>query len=135
VTDYLDLDDLLAAADAAGGGQAQVRDVGLLEAALARPRASVYGEDAYPGPDAKAAALLHSLVTSHPLVDGNKRLGWVAVRLFYLLNDADLAAPGDAAFELVVGIADGSVDRVASIAATLASWRSNREPRPQEKTS
>jgi death on curing protein len=127
VTDHLDLDDLLAAADAAVGGRAQVRDVGLLEAALARPRASVYGDDAYPGLDDKAAALLHSLVTSHPLVDGNKRFGWVAVRLFYLLNDADIDAPPDAAFELVVGIADATIDDVPTIAGRLAGWR--RSPR------
>ncbi len=123
MTDHLDLDDLLAAADSAVGGRAQVRDLGLLEAALARPRASVYGADAYPSLDEKAAALLHSLVTSHPLVDGNKRLGWVAVRLFYLLNDADIDAPVDDAFELVVGIADGSIDDVPTIARRLSGWR------------
>jgi death-on-curing protein len=123
VIDYLDLDDALAAADAAVGGRAQVRDLGLLESALARPRATVYGDDAYRTLDDKAAALLHSLVTSHPLVDGNKRLGWVAVRLFYQLNDADLDAPIDEAFELVVAIAAGRIDDVPSIAHRLATWR------------
>lgn len=123
MTDHLDLDDLLAAADSAVGGRAQVRDLGLLETALARPRASVYGADAYPSLDEKAAALLHSLVTSHPLVDGNKRLGWVAVRLFYLLNDADIDAPVDEAFALVVGIADSTIDDVPTIARRLSGWR------------
>jgi death-on-curing protein len=123
VIDYLDLDDALAAADAAVGGRAQVRDLGLLESALARPRATVYGDDAYRTLDDKAAALLHSLVTSHPLVDGNERLGWVAVRLFYQLNDADLDAPIDEAFELVVAIAAGRIDDVPSIAYRLATWR------------
>lgn len=123
MTDYLGLEDLLAAADAATDGQATVRDLGLLEAALARPRASAYGEDAYRSLDAKAAALLHSLVTSHPLVDGNKRLGWVAVRLFYLLNDTDIDAPVDEAFELVVAIAAGHLDDVSAIATRLGSWR------------
>ena len=121
--DYLDLDDALAAADAAVGGRAQVRDIGLLESALARPRASVYGDDAYRTLDDKAAALLHSLVTSHPLVDGNNRLGWVAVRLFYQLNDADLEAPIDDAFELVVDVAAGRVGDVPSIGRRLAVWR------------
>ena len=121
--DYLDLDDALAAADAAVGGRAQVRDLGLLESALARPRATVYGDDAYRTLDDKAAALLHSLVTSHPLVDGNKRLGWVAVRLFYQLNDGDLEAPIDDAFELVVDVAAGRVDDVPSIGRRLAVWR------------
>jgi death-on-curing protein len=123
VIDYLDLDDALAAADAAVGGRAQVRDLGLLESALARPRATVYGDDAYRTLDDKAAALLQSLVTSHPLVDGNKRLGWVAVRLFYQLNDADLEAPIDDAFVLVVDVAAGRVDDVSSIARRMAAWR------------
>jgi death on curing protein len=123
VTDYLGLEDLLAAADAAVEGHATVRDLGLLEAALARARASAYGEDAYRSLDAKAAALLHSLVTSHPSVDGNKRLGWVAVRLFYLLNDTDIDAPVDEAFELVVAIAAGRLDDVSAIASRLGSWR------------
>jgi death-on-curing protein len=124
VTDHLDLDDLLAAAEAALGRPPDVRDIGILEAAVARTRASVYGEDAYPGLDAKAAALLHSIVTGHALVDGNKRLGWVAVRLFYRLNDQDLRAPIDDAFDLVTAIADGSQRDVASIAAKLRAWSS-----------
>lgn len=121
--EYLDLDDLLVAADAAVGGQAQVRDIGLLQAAAARPRATAFGEDAYSDLDHKAAALLHSIVTGHPLVDGNKRLGWVATRLFYLLNDADLQAPLDDAFALVMAIAAGSLDDVTEIAGHLAAWR------------
>lgn len=124
MTDHLDLDDLLAAAEAALGRPPDVRDIGILEAAVARTRASVYGEDAYPGLDAKAAALLHSIVTGHALVDGNKRLGWVAVRLFYRLNDQDLRAPIDDAFDLVTAIADGSQRDVASIAAKLRAWSS-----------
>jgi death-on-curing protein len=124
VTDHLDLDDLLAAAEAALGRPPDVRDIGILEAAVARTRASVYGEDAYRGLDAKAAALLHSIVTGHALVDGNKRLGWVAVRLFYRLNDQDLRAPIDDVFDLVTAIADGSQRDVASIAAKLRAWSS-----------
>ena len=122
MTEHLDLDDLLAVAEAVLGRPAEVRDAGLLEAAVARTRASVYGEDAYPDLDAKAAALLHSIVTGHALVDGNKRLGWVAVRLFYRLNDRDLRAPVDNAFELVVSIADGSIRDVADIAPRLCEW-------------
>jgi death-on-curing protein len=127
VTEHLDLDDLLAAAEAALGRPPDVRDIGILEAAVARTRASVYGEDAYPGLDAKAAALLHSIVTGHALVDGNKRLGWVAVRLYYRLNDRDLGAPIDDAFDLVAAIADGSLRDVASISARLRAWSSAHE--------
>lgn len=124
MTEYLDLEDLLAAAEAAVGGRAEIRDLGLLHAAVARPQASAFGEDAYPDLDRKAAALLHSIVTGHPLVDGNKRLGWVAVRLFYLLNDADIRPEVDDGFDLVVRIAAGQLHDVAEIATVLASWRS-----------
>jgi len=124
VTEHLDLDDLLAAAEAAIGRPPDIRDIGILEAAVARTRASVYGEDAYPDLDAKAAALLHSIVTGHALIDGNKRLGWVAVRLFYRLNERDLHAPIDDAFDLVASIADGSLRDVPAIAARLAAWSS-----------
>jgi death-on-curing protein len=123
VTEYLELDDLLSAADAAVGGPAEIRDIGLLDAAAARPKASVFGSDAYPHLDTKAAALLHSIVTSHPLVDGNKRLGWVATRLFYVLNESDIRPTADEAYELIVAVADGSLRDVEAIAGRLATWR------------
>lgn len=122
MTEHLDLDDLLAAAEAALGRTPEVRDVGILEAAVARTRATVHGMDAYPDLDAKAAALLHSLVTGHALVDGNKRLGWVSVRLFYRLNHRDVRAPADDAFQLVASIANGSVRDVPEIAGRLRRW-------------
>ena len=125
MTEYLELDDLLAAADAAVGGPAEIRDVGLLQAAVGRPQASAFGEEAYPSMDEKAAALLHSIVTGHPLVDGNKRLGWVAVRLFYRLNATDVHAPADEAYELIVSVADGKDRDIAGIANRLAGWRPN----------
>jgi death-on-curing protein len=127
VTDYLDLDDLLAAADAAVGSRADVRDVGLLQADVARPMATAFGEEAYPALDEKAAALLQSIVAGHPLVDGNKRLGWVAVRLFYRLNDADVRPTPDEAFDLVVSVASGDRRDVTEIAGTLARWRTAPE--------
>lgn len=125
MTEHLDLDDLLVAAEMALGGPAQVRDIGILEAAVARTRASVYGDDAYPDLHAKAAALLHSIVTGHALIDGNKRLGWVSVRLFYRLNGSDLRVPVDDAFGLVMSIADGSVRDVRDIADRLRPWVQN----------
>ena len=121
MTEYLDLDDLLAAAEAALGQPAQVRDIGLLQAAAVRPQMTAFGEEAYASVDTKAAALLHSLVTSHPLVDGNKRLGWVATRLFYQLNGMDLRPSPEEAFDLVVGVADGTVTEVGAIADRLAA--------------
>jgi death-on-curing protein len=124
VTEYLDLDDLLAAAEAALGGSPDVRDIGLLEAAATRPRVTAFGEEAYPDLDRKAAALLHSIVTSHALVDGNRHLGWVAVRLFYRMNGTDLRVEADEAFELVVRVADGRLRDVAAIGERLGRWRS-----------
>ncbi len=123
MTEYLDLDDLLAAANVALGQPPQVRDVGILLAAVARPQATAFGDDAYPTLDHKAAALIHALVTGHPLVDGNKRLGWVAVRLFYRLNGDDIHPTPDEAFDLVMAIADTTLDDVSTIAGRFASWR------------
>lgn len=128
MTEHLDLDDLLSAAEAALGRPAEVRDVGILEAASARTRASVYGEDAYPSFEDKAAALLHSIVTGHALIDGNKRLGWVAVRLFCRLNGRDLRAPIDEAFDLVAAVADGSVRDVPAISTYLRRWMTPLSP-------
>lgn len=118
--DYLDLDDLLVAAEAFLGRPPDVSDFGLLESALARPRASVFGEDAYTDIHAKAAALLHSLVKNHGLTDGNKRLGVVATLLFYGLNGYTCDIAEDEGFMLVMGVADGSIDEIATIAERLA---------------
>lgn len=80
MTRHLILEDLLAIVDELGVGP--VRDIGLLDAAVHRPRSTLFGVDAYPDLDTKAAALLHSLVRNHCLVDGNERLSWVAVVVF-----------------------------------------------------
>lgn len=122
MTEHLVLEDLLVAAQATIGRPPEVRDVGILEAAIARTQASVYGADAYPDIHAKAAALLHSIVTGHALFDGNKRLGWVATRLFYRLNGADLRMPADDALDLVASVADGSLRDVPVIAGRLRRW-------------
>ena len=86
---YLDLDSLLHIATRTLEGEPVVRRHGLLESALARPQASVFGQDAYPELEHKAAALLHSLARNHALVDGNKRLALAATLAF-------LASTGDA---------------------------------------
>ena len=80
---FLDHEDLLHIAERALGVPAVVRDHGLLESALGRPRATAFGVDAYPGIHEKAAALLHSLTRNHALVDGNKRLALAATIAFY----------------------------------------------------
>lgn len=88
---YLDLDDLRAVGAFALDAPMEVRDWGLLESALTRPRATVFGEDAYPGTFAKAAALLHSLVRNHALVDGNKRVGFTACVLLLHRNGVSVS--------------------------------------------
>ncbi len=122
MTVFLDHEDLLAAGEAFLGQRPQVRDYGLLEAALARPQATVFGEDAYPGLDGKAAALLSSIIRNHALLDGNKRLGWVATRLFYVLNGRDLRAPHGEAYDLVMAVAEGTLTDIEKIAGTLTRW-------------
>ncbi len=98
-----------------------VRDVGLLDSAAHRPGAVLYGHEAYPGLDPKAAAMLDSLVGNRALVDGNKRLGWLAVVVLYGLNDVDLDAPDDPAYELVMSVARGELS-IDEITAALARW-------------
>jgi death on curing protein len=103
---FLDLEDLLSLTKDLGAGP--VRDVGLLDAAAARPRTSVFGEDAYPTLQGKAAALLHSICMNHALVDGNKRLAWHAAVVFLDLNRFAVSLSHDAAFNLVMAVAEGS---------------------------
>jgi death-on-curing protein len=120
LTVYLDLEDLLALIDDLKVGP--VRDLGLLDSAAHRPTTSLYGEEAYASLDAKAAVLLESIVRNHPLVDGNKRLGWLAVVVFYGLNGIDLDAPDGDAYALVVGVAAGQLDYPGA-ADQLRRWR------------
>lgn len=122
MTEYLDLDDLLDIAREAVGADVRVADYGLLESALARPRTSVFGADAYPSLQLKAAALLHSLARNHPLVDGNKRLAWTACRTFLAINGQWISAPEDDRFELVIGVATGTVFDLDTIAEQLRAW-------------
>jgi death-on-curing protein len=118
--DYLTLDDLL---EIAKGilDEVQVRDIGLLESAVARPRTSVFGEDAYVEFDEKAAALLHSVVRNHALVDGNKGLAWASMRTFCLLNDLDITYQVDDAESMVLEAAAGEIE-----VAEIAAWKRER---------
>ncbi len=118
-TAYLTTDDLLLIVEELGG--LQVRDFGLLDSAAHRPKATVFGDDAYPDLDTKAAVLLESIVRNHALVDGNKRLSWVATVVFYGINGLTLRAPEDAAYDLVIGVAEGRIT-YAKVAAQLAGW-------------
>ena len=118
---YLTLPELLHVAERALGHEPVIRDVGLLEAALARPRASAFSADAYPDLHAKAGALLHSIARNHALVDGNKRLALAAVIAFYGLNGHRLTLTNDAAYDLVMAVATGELDSVDGIAKVLSA--------------
>ena len=101
----------------------EVRDFGLLEAAVARPQTTVFGQDAYPDLFTKAAALLHSLVRNHALVDGNKRAAWAGAWVFLEVNGERLSDPLDvaAAEALVLAAAKGEID-VPEIAEGLRKF-------------
>jgi death-on-curing protein len=116
---YLSLEDLLALADDLGC--LAIRDIGLLDSAAHRPGATAFGDDAYPSIHEKAAVLLESIVRNHPLVDGNKRLGWLATYVFYGLNEYDVAAPDDDAYDLIIALAAGVTD-YCKAAAALERW-------------
>ena len=120
--EYLDLEDLLGLVRTLEVGP--VRDVGLLDSAAARPRSTAFGEDAYPSLDLKAGALLHSIARNHALRDGNKRLAWLATVVFLDLNERAPSLDDDAAFDLVVDAAQGTVE-VEEIATRLRVVRAD----------
>ena len=110
-TEYLDLADLIGLARTLLGDPPPIRDLGLLGSAAARPQATAFGQDAYPDLVTKAAALLQSIVNNHALVDGNKRLGWLAAAVFLELNGVRASqASNDAVYELVIWIAASNPD-------------------------
>lgn len=123
MTEYLDREDVLTAGSIAFDGEVTVRDYGLLDAAVARPKATVFGVDAYPELFGKAAALLQLITRNHALVDGNKRTAWAAAWTFLYVNGIQLASDFD------VDAAEQLMDEVATrerepadIAAALAGF-------------
>jgi len=120
--EYLDLDDLVTIARHAVGNDVDVGDYGLLESALARPRASAFGSDAYPDLHLKAAALFQSLARNHALVDGNKRLAWTACRTFLAINGQWISAPEDDRVDFVIRVTTGELGDINDIAEQLRAW-------------
>ncbi|MEQ1874759.1 MAG: Fic family protein [Ilumatobacteraceae bacterium] len=105
-TEYLELDDLVDLVRTLLGDPPPIRDIGLLGSAAARPQTTAFGEDAYPDLITKAAALLQSIVNNHALVDGNKRLGWLATAVFLELNGVKASrVANDDLYELVIWVA------------------------------
>ncbi len=114
--EYLDLEDVVEMVRILMVGP--IRDVGLLDSAVNRPRSSAFGDDAYLTLELKAAALLHSMTKNHALVDGNKRLAWLCTVVFCDLNDFSSDLSDDEAFQLVWEIASSAMD-IALIAKRL----------------
>lgn len=125
MTFYLERDDIVAGGSIACGFPLIVADEGLLQSAVARPQASVFGDDAYPTLWDKAAALLHSLARNHCSVDGNKRTAWASSWAFLRLNGIDLADVYDVDYaeQLVLTAAVGEIDwpKIADGLQTLAA--------------
>jgi death on curing protein len=124
--EYLDLEDLLSLVRVLQAGP--VRDIGLLDSAAARPRSSAFGDDAYLTLPLKAAALLHSTARNHALVDGNKRLAWLAVVVFLDLNGHRPGIRHDPAFDLVMDVSTG----IAELPEIAARLRVTGERRPED---
>ena len=120
MTAYLDVDDLVDIATIVLKAPPMVRDYGLLASAAARPATVVFGHDAYPDLFEKAAALMHSLMGNHALIDGNKRLAWSASVVFLGLNGLGVPTIDvDTAADFVFSIAKGDLSEVGEIARQL----------------
>ncbi len=93
-----------------------VRDIGLVQSALARQETSLFGEPAYPTIDLKGAALMESLAKNHPLFDGNKRSAWLGLNYFLELNNWEIVATEDEAFKYILDVATSVIDLAQSAA-------------------
>lgn len=91
------------------GGANGLRDVGVLESALQRPFQTFGGEDLYPSPLEKTAALMESLIVNHPFVDGNKRTGYILGRVLLVESGYDFTASEDERYDFVIAIASGDL--------------------------
>lgn len=115
-TDFLSVEDLLRIAERVLG-TFHIRDAGLLESAVQRPRIEVFGRNPYPTAYDQAGALMHSLSRNHCLLDGNKRLAWSAMRVFLSLNGIEIRYDVDEAERFVLEVTVGNFDVV-----DIASW-------------
>lgn len=102
MTYYLELEDALQQIAAVGF---YVKDLGLLDSALARPKTTLFGEDAYSTLELKAAAMVHSIIKNHAMVDGNKRTSWFMLSSFLYINGYFIEMTADEGMEFTLGIA------------------------------
>ncbi len=115
--EFLDLGDVVELAAALLGEPPPIRDLGLLGSAVARPQTTLFGQDAYPDLWSKAAALLQSIVNNHALIDGNKRLGWLATAVFLEINGVEISrADNNDVYNLVLNIATNNppIEQIAT---------------------
>lgn len=89
------------------GGAHGIRDIDALESAIARPFQTFDNIDLYPTVLEKAASLIESILVNHPFVDGNKRSGYMLLRIFLLSNNVDISDSQDNKYEFVIGVASG----------------------------
>jgi death on curing protein len=114
MTDFLGVEDVLGLhADqvALYGGDYGVRDMGLLDSAVAQPRAAFGGEFLHKDLFEMAAAYLFHIVQNHPFLDGNKRTGAVAALVFLDLNGIEITAPKGSMYDLTMSVAIGQADK------------------------
>lgn len=102
------------------GGSNGIRDMGTLESALARPFQTFENIDLYPNTLHKAAALIESLLMNHPFVDGNKRTGYVLMRLYLINSGMDILATQTEKYNFVISIASGKIKL-----EEIVEWLSN----------
>jgi death on curing protein len=119
---YPSTEDLLSLADDLG--VLVIRDIGVLDSAAYRPQSTVFGGEAYASLHQKAAVLLESIVRNHPLIDGNKRLGWLALCVLYGLNGIHVDVADDDAYALIIALACGQLD-YRDVATRLEAWLVN----------
>lgn len=121
---YLTLEDLLEIhrrVIESTGGSDGIRSIPLLDSAVARPQATFGGIDLYTALPEKAAALLHSIISNHPFVDGNKRTGFTAMDVFLRLNDRHIVAGEDEKYDFVMSVASE-----ATVLSKITSWIEQR---------
>jgi death on curing protein len=117
---YLTVEEVLALHSrliATSGGSLGVRDANALDSAIAQPQMTFSQIDLYETIARKAAALGHSLISNHPFVDGNKRVGHAAMEVMLLLNGYEIVAAVDDQEDTILGVASGTVSR-----EDFASW-------------
>lgn len=125
--EFLDLDDVLDLIRRLLGDPPPIRDIGLLGSAVARPQTAVFGQDAYPDIWSKAAALLQSILNNHALIDGNKRLGWLATAVFLEINGVSVIhVSNDDIYQFVIDVAanNPSFEHIAAALRALVTGAS-----------